>query len=145
MERPTEIDGFALCASPFAAPAILMLFGLASAFGSSKASLFALLFWQVALAFEYAPLYLAISLPLAWVLWRFFPALCFSQRPIVTPLLIAGVVFALSANARAFDIRMVGPFEPESFSFVVGVALNAFTFVWLHRRALTNRSRRDRP
>jgi hypothetical protein len=140
MEQPTKIEGFALCASPFSAPVVLALFGLAFSWGSSSAGFFSILFWQIVLAFEYSLLYLGVSLPIAWLLWRFFPSFCSSQRSIHAPLLVAVAVFAVSANARAFGILSVGPLEPETFSFILGVTLNAIAFVWLSRRALTRRS-----
>ena len=88
MEQPTKIEGFALCASPFAAPVVLALFGLAFSWGSSNAGFFSILFWQILLAFEYSLLYLGVSLPIAWLLWRFFPSFCSNQRSIHAQLLL---------------------------------------------------------
>ena len=139
MRKSAEIDVFALCSSPFAAPAAIALFGLIGGW-SSKVSFLSILFWQTILAFEYTGAYLAVSLPMAWLLWRFFPVFCTKQPPNVVPLLFAIVVFLVSVNFRFFGVTSVGPFEPETFSFIVGVIMNAIVFVWLHRRALTHHS-----
>lgn len=135
MEQPAGIDTFALFASPFAAPAALALFGLISSIGHSRETLFSLLFWQVLLAIEWAPFYLAVSLPLGWLLWRLLPAVCSSKQSFLPPLLVAVCVFSLVANARFFSITTVWPLEPEIFTFLVGVLLNVAAFIWLHRRA----------
>ena len=143
MRKSAEIDAFALCSGPFVAPAVLAFFGLIGAW-STKVSFFSVLFWQVILAFEYAGAYLAVSLPVAWLLWHFFPAFCIKQPPNVVPLLIVFAAFLVSANARFFGVTSAGPFEPEIFSFIIGVIMNAVAFVWLHRRALTHHSRARR-
>jgi len=134
MGKPVEIDAFSLCASPLAAPAILATVGLAGAWTSSPGGVFSVLFWQAILAFEYAPIYYAISLPLAWAIWRAFPEVATTQKSVTVPLIIATLAFAASSNARAFGIRSVGPLEPETFSIFFGVVLNAIFFVWLARR-----------
>lgn len=121
------------------APAALAFFGLIGAW-SAKASFVSALFWQVILAFEYTGAYLAISLPIAWLLWRFFPTFCIKQPPNIVPLLIVFVIFLVSANARFLGVTSVGPFEPEIFSFIIGVIMNAVAFVWLQRHALTHHS-----
>ncbi|EUJ10740.1 hypothetical protein Meth11DRAFT_1568 [Methylophilaceae bacterium 11] len=139
MRKSAEIDAFALCSSALVAPAVLVLFGLIGAW-SSKASFFSVIFWQVILAIECAGAYLAVSLPIAWLLWRLFPAFCTKQPPNVVPLLFAVGIFLISVNARFFGVTSVGPIEPEIFSFMVGVIMNAIAFVWLHRRALTHHS-----
>jgi len=136
MEQPSRIDGFALCASPFAAPAVLALFGLVFDSGSSNSGgIFSVLLWQAVLAFEYLPFYLGVSLPTAWLLWRLCPSFCSKQNSTTLPLLVAGTVFAFSANARALGCRAVGPLEPEAFSFIVGAVFNAIAFVSLSHRA----------
>ena len=140
MEKSTQIGAFALCGSPLLAPGTLALFGLVSGAWSSKASFLSLLFWQVLLALEYAGIYLAVSLPIAWLLWRVFPGFCTKQPPNVVPLLITLVIFVISANARFFCVISVGQFEPEIFSFLIGMILNGTAFVWLHRRAQTHHS-----
>ena len=129
MRKSAEIDAFALCSSPFLAPAVLACFGLISAW-STKENFVSVLFWQIILVFEYAGAYLAISLPIAWLLWRFFPAFCIKQPPNIVPLLIVFAVFLVSANARFLGVTSVGPFEPEIFSFIIGVIMNAVAFVW---------------
>jgi hypothetical protein len=134
MEKPAGIDAFALCASPFAAPSVLALFGLMGSIGQSKGTLFSILFWQVLLAVQWAPIYLAVSLPLGWLLWRVLPTICSSKQSFLLPLLVAVCAFSLVANLRFLGVTAVGPLEPEIFTFLVGVILNAIAFIWLHRR-----------
>ena len=142
MATPTKIDATAFCVSPCAAPAVLALLGLAFGWTSATAGYFSILFWQVLLAIEYAPLYFAASMPISWLLWRLLPSLCTSQRPIFALLLVAATVFAISANVRALGVLAIGPLEPETFSFIVGVVLNAITFIWISRRELRLRSKK---
>lgn len=134
MKQSPGIDTFALCASPFAAPFVLALFGLVGSIGQSKGTLSSLLFWQLLLAVEWAPIYLAVSLPIGWLLWRLLPALCSSKKSFLLPLLVAVCTFSVVANARFLGISSVGPLEPEVFTFLVGVLLNAVTFIWLYCR-----------
>ncbi len=88
------------------------------------------------LAVESTPVYLAVSLPLGWLLWRVLPAFCSSKRSFLPPLLVAVGVFALVANTPFLGIMAVGPLVPEVFTFLVGVLLNAAAFIWLHRRVV---------
>ncbi|PTU30592.1 hypothetical protein [Stenotrophobium rhamnosiphilum] len=135
MKISDEIDTLALYASPLAAPAVLAVFGLAGTWSSSEAGVFSAIFWQVALACAYTPIYYAISLLLVLIIWRVFPKVRVFRKSVTGPLIATACVFAISVNSYALGFRNIGPFDSEAFRIFVGVVLNIIFFVWLMRRS----------
>jgi hypothetical protein len=131
-------DAFALCASAFAAPIGLVASALVTWGQTPHASLSAVLFWQSILAVEFAAAYLALSLPVAWLLAKLFPIFCCRRKPNPYPMLLAAAALAFFANARFLGFDTVLATDPEIATFVIGLILNVTAFVWLNRRAYAN-------
>lgn len=131
----SNIDPFILCFSTLIAPIAITLFGFIGTWQDS--SFASIAFWQIALAFEYAGFYLGFSLPLNWLIWRFY-----RQKIPNLPNKIIWIFFALFlflfilSRNLAFLLRM--NFDPEILNAAIGLILNAIGFVLLQRRAAIN-------
>ena len=130
MGQPLRIDPYALCASPFAAPAVIAAVGNLLNYSNSKAGFLSILFWQCLYAFELAPFFLVVTIPVCWLLARFVTLPKVRTRSLAIRIALAGVSVAVASNIPFFA-HQINPDMAIFILFLVGAGFNVLTFIWL--------------
>ena len=130
MPKRLRIDPYALCASPFAAPVVLAAAGLLIGYSKSQAGFWSLLFWQGLYAFEFAPIFLVVTMPVSWLLSRFGFLPRVRTRSLAISIVLAVVTVAIASNLPFFAPNLNNDMA-VLIMMLAGLGLNVLTFIWL--------------